>query len=60
MSNLSIIQPQAVSKKSRDSNVFSGVIELQENIVVHRESRSSVSSRQFSMMLDDLGNPMYD
>ena len=49
-----------MSKKSRDSNVFSDVIELQENIVVHRESKSSVSSRQFSMMLDDLGNPMND
>ena len=60
MSNPSIIHPQTVSKKNRDSNVFSGVIELQENIVVQRESKSSVSSRQFSMMLDDLGNPMYD
>lgn len=60
MSNPSITHPQTVSKKSRDSNVFSGVIELQENIVVQRENKSSVSSRQFSMMLDDLGNPMYD
>ena len=60
MSNPSITHPQNVSKKSRDSNVFSGVIELQENIVVQRENKSSVSSRQFSMMLDDLGNPMYD
>ena len=40
--------------------MFSGVIELQENIVIRRESKSSVSSRQFSMILDDLGNPTYD
>jgi hypothetical protein len=60
MYSLSIIHPQNMSRKSRDSNVFSGVIELQENIIVRRESKSSVSSRQFSMMLDDLGNPIYD
>ena len=35
-STLSFIEPQPTSKKGRDSNVFSGLIELQENIVVHR------------------------
>lgn len=36
MSSLSIIHPQTMSRKNRDSNVFSDVIELRENIILQR------------------------